>query len=1237
MLKHLLLTLSLFLPFALLAQNSDLDKGWASYAENDFEKANAHFKKAIQSDDKAEAHLGLYLSALSDGAGLEASLPHFASFYRLSETPDPYVEALGPMGYGKRTEEQLELLDEIYPKTNPKVKALINQTRGYHYREIGDFKKAERYFAAVGSISDWKLLGEFENISESGFSKDFGVVDKPQANATFINKTGVEVTWFDLKQPREDNWVDFEYSFYTDNSILYAQSFVNSPATRDVQFRVGTSGSLKVWINDQLLFSESEEGNNDLDTYIFTGQLKAGYNRILVQIGRSEINNCNFLMRITDHQGKFYPDLTYTSEVQSYEKGNYGSKTLPNESEAYFERQVKQNPDKIHNYIILAKLYLKNDKSFRAGKLLEEAKERFPNNSYIIVQLIESNLRDQQRTKYSSYLEELKDKDPEGLLSLNLLYREALDIEDLDEAGIILKKIEEKQGLSANVYTKRIELAGERSESEKLIALVEDAYEAYPDDYSFVYLMYLVEKDVNGNGNKASRVLQKYLKENYSTEAKEALAGYYFGINEVSAGINIYEELVENHPIAVGYYRTLSDIYFTLRRYNKAEEYIKECIALAPYVGAYYKTLAQIHSEQKEKLKAKLEYERAIELDPYDYEARKLLRTVEGEPDVFTNFKETDVYALCRNAPDASAYPEDNSVLLLDEVQSVVYEDGGSEMRRVMVVKVFNTDGVDIWKEYSIPVYGNQNGNIEKSEVVKANGTKVESQNQGANLVFQALEPGDAIHISYKLQNYYSGKLTDQFWDKFYFNFFFPVQQTRYSLIMPKSKEFQYKTENFDMDPDVEDLGDQKLYVWEMDDLPSIKGEPFMSSLSDVGMVLHISTISDWSFVADWYSDLAKAKAKVDYRVEEAVDDLFEGKEGLSDMEKVQMIYEFVVSNIRYSSVSFIQSGLVPQKASHVLSTKQGDCKDVSTLFVAMCKSQGIDANLVLVNSKDNGLKDMMLPNINFNHCIAKVTVANKDYFLELTDDNLPFAANYNSVYNAFILEIPEEQGTPVEGTYLTSGNRLGNHSIRSSEVYFEGESMRVERHNRKTGTLASSMRSTYENLGEERRFKEMQESIAYDHPLAELDEVTFPEGLDSINESVIYDYSFHMPSAFTKISGLSIFKVPLTDAINSLAFLTPEDRDYPIELWNYFSGEYYEETLIIHLPEGKTIKLPEEENLRSEYMEYDLSFEGKGEEVIITRKLRILQDLVQPEDYRSFAEQCNAIIQADNLQLALE
>src|SRR5678815_4963325 len=116
---------------------------------------------------------------------------------------------------------------------------------------------------------------------------------------------------------------------------------------------------------------------------------------------------------------------------------------------------------------------------------------------------------------------------------------------------------------------------------------------------------------------------------------------------------------------------------------------------------------------------------------------------------------------------------------------------------------------------------------------------------------------------------------------------------------------------------------------------------------------------------------------------------------------------DYIVANIRYSSVSFRQSGLVPQSVSTTISTRLGDCKDLSSVFVALANKAGIPAQLVLIDTRDNGSKDMMLPSMEFNHCIALAKIDGKDYYVELTNSYLPFGSLHYDLFNALSLVIP--------------------------------------------------------------------------------------------------------------------------------------------------------------------------------------------------------------------------------------
>jgi transglutaminase-like putative cysteine protease len=122
--------------------------------------------------------------------------------------------------------------------------------------------------------------------------------------------------------------------------------------------------------------------------------------------------------------------------------------------------------------------------------------------------------------------------------------------------------------------------------------------------------------------------------------------------------------------------------------------------------------------------------------------------------------------------------------------------------------------------------------------------------------------------------------------------------------------------------------------------------------LVDVAPTLSLSSIPDWKFMSNWYSDLSSSKAKQDFEVKEVVAELLKDKSNLTDLEKAKLIYNYIASNIAYSNVPFMHGAIIPQKAARTLATKLGDCKDVSTLYVAMCKEAGFQSLYIIAKRR---------------------------------------------------------------------------------------------------------------------------------------------------------------------------------------------------------------------------------------------------------------------------------------------
>ncbi len=543
----IILILLIFSENILYAQ-SNLEKGWDAFYKNNRKEARDFFGKAMSdANSKAEASLALAFINEVDGKN-DAAFKNFQTFFSTSENPYPYLYALWhrPVVFSydnKLDADKIDFLKTIIndPKANGTLKAMAHASLGNHYAATNNSSKSNEEYDKIGSIAQWQLAGEFENISASGFDKTYDPISNPQSSSVFTNKNGVKVKWFTIVGNRMDKWVDLTYHLFTNNSIIYAQTFINSPTDQQVQLRIGTSGSIKAWVNDALVLFESEELNNDLDTYNIGVKLNKGNNRVLLQIGSSEIDRSNFLVRITDENGNPIESLQASSEYQDYAKANTPVFTLHKIfAEDYFENKIKQEPEQICNYLILSAAYLRNDKAYEARKILLSAEKKEPECSYIKTDLIEAYARDDNETEAGIAIEWLKEHDAENLLSMNLFYNEEIKKESYEEAQKILKNIESAYGEDEASISKKIDLLGNLKMRDEMLQEIEKAYSKYPEYYDFVNLKSLVEQQINKNYNAGVDVYKKYLKNNYSIDAQKSLSTAYFAKGDAQAGLTAY-------------------------------------------------------------------------------------------------------------------------------------------------------------------------------------------------------------------------------------------------------------------------------------------------------------------------------------------------------------------------------------------------------------------------------------------------------------------------------------------------------------------------------------------------------------------------------------------------------------------------------------------------------------------------------------------------------------------------
>lgn len=1217
----------------------DIDKAWEALNQNDLKNAQIYLQKAKQNPQTAfDAYLTDLLVRTFNGE--ESHLDGFLENLYTHSDRNEYLYALWFNGavlgeYGKKTKpHQLDLLKQLIgeAKYNSSIKSAAHYVKAMHHLFANELDKAKGEWQAMHALENWQLAGPFENISGAGFNTAFGPLEHPESAATFIGSGNMALSWFTPARMNNEGWI-FTGSHIPDNTaVIYAQTFVYAPAEMKVILNAGTNCALKVWVDDDVVISESKERTTELDYYKNYCTLHKGYNRVLLQLGYVDNDHPNFIIRFTDVNLNDIKDLKTVADLQPYSKGSAvaGSKPIPHFAEQYFKNRVETDSKNLLNYIMLCQVYLRNGRYTEARQVIQKGLQLAPENTLLRFELMQCYIKAGNQTLLLQEVERLKEKSPECYLTYKLNIDKLIKEEKWDVAEEMQQKMTALYGEDENSVQVNINLLSSQKKFEEMIKAIEAAYKRYPENITFLQYMYNVKKEGLKDAKGALALYEKFLKTNYNFALHNQLASAYQALGLNGKQLDVLKSLHDAAPYDPRLSTTLSDYFFEKQHYAKALEYAEEALRLAPFVARYWNNKAIIQ-EQISKTDAISSYRKTLYYDRTSYDARKKLNMLEQKPDLFKSLPQNDAYAIIKNAPGIDA--DHNFAYLLDEKSTIVYEEGASEEYTTTVVKIYNQKGIDAWKEYYISYNSNtQSLMVEKSEVVKSNGTKVPAERNDEAIVFTGLEAGDAIYIKYRLQNYAKGRIGREFTDKYIFNAFQPCTLSRYCLITPKNYNYKTQLSNGSVQPVVQELDDYKISTWESKNIPAIKSEPLMPPLVDVATVMHISTIKDWDKVAKWYSDISYQEVADDYDLNVVYNEIFAGKSNLSQYRKAKTIYEYIVTNIRYSSVPFRQSGLVPQSISKIINTKLGDCKDLSSLFVALADKAGLQAQLVLIDTRDNGENDVMLPTMKFNHCIALLKLDSKDYFIELTDSHLPFGSMPQNLYNAASLIIPKQgDNTAMDLKPLVFAQRTEDKMIRQIDVVVTGRDAKFKIASSRTGNLTSNIRGHYSSLPADKQKEDWEQSIAGNYKnTVKLEAVSF-NGLDVLTDSIKINYAYTVKNEIVEAGSMKMLKVPFVDVIASNDNLSADTRKFPVDYLNYENTDVYESNISIRLPEGqKFIEIPVNQSFTFNKSSYSIKYNKVGETLKINRTATLDRRNIMPADYEKFKKFFGDIVEAE-------
>ncbi|MBN2317481.1 MAG: tetratricopeptide repeat protein [Acidobacteria bacterium] len=263
------------------------------------------------------------------------------------------------------------------------------------------------------------------------------------------------------------------------------------------------------------------------------------------------------------------------------------------------------------------------------------------------------------------------------------------------------------------------------------------------------------------------------------------------------------------------------------------------------------------------------------------------------------------------------------------------------------------------------------------------------------HIILPGLRPGDAVEYRVKTIHFKPFS-PGNFWFSHSFVNDVTCLEEKLKVSLPPAYEIHLKHKP-EYPPSIKDESTGKVYEWththqKEDGIndENIEHEPLSDEEIEEAARpdIRMTTFDNWEEVASWYRPLQLERMAPTDALQAKTEDLIRNCK--TDLEKIQAIYSFVSTDIRYISLSFGLGKFIPHFADEVLKNLYGDCKDKHTLLAAMLEIAGYDASPVLANVYEDITEDCPSPD-RFNHVLTVVHLGGSDVWLDTTVETAPF------------------------------------------------------------------------------------------------------------------------------------------------------------------------------------------------------------------------------------------------------
>jgi hypothetical protein len=426
---------------------------------------------------------------------------------------------------------------------------------------------------------------------------------------------------------------------------------------------------------------------------------------------------------------------------------------------------------------------------------------------------------------------------------------------------------------------------------------------------------------------------------------------------------------------------------------------------------------------------------------------------------------------------------------------------------------------------------------------------------------------------------------------------------------------------------------------WVMQDIPALKEEPFTTTIDNYRSRIdfqlrayNFRLLDRKDVMGNWYSFSESLLNDEDFGADldrnnswlaDSLKQITNGEAGA--LGKAERIYSWVRDNFKCTSHHALWTS---NPIKTIFRNRNGNEADLNLLLAAMLRHEKIQADPVVLSTRDNGFASEIYPLISrFNYVITRITIDSSQYYLDASEPWLAFSKLPECCWNGYARVLNKEYPSFVS---------LNPDSIREQKrttVFItNGEKGDLSAHLSKTPGFneACRVRSEVRSEGEQAYMKKIKTAYSGETTVSNLE-------LDSLDHSdqpleIGYDLAITPDGN----SNLFYFNPMLSEGYRENPFRAAE-RIYPVEM-SSATDEVY--TLSMDIPTGYTVdELPGSAkvslNEDEGYFEYIIS--KNGDNIQMRSRIKLNKAVFKPEDYRTLRDFFAFIVKKQSEQIVFK